>query len=238
MFEKHSSVSCVFATNSLSTKSSSFIAVADRPRPPRPWLVLAHRCDLHSTVRERDDHVLGSDQSSIVSRTRRRRCAFGARRRTARGCRAAPDGSLRAAARDDEDVAQVADELEQLTVLGEDLVLLESGEAVQPQVEDAWAWARTAVPPSCRPNSPVSPSGASGWRPHARASAARRPSSTCAPSAPPSPRRCRRGLDQRDHLIDLASAIASPPGCAPLARLARSNTCGGHDSRRCRRKAR
>ena len=33
--EKHSSVSCVFATNSLSTKSSSLTVVAALPRPPR-----------------------------------------------------------------------------------------------------------------------------------------------------------------------------------------------------------
>ena len=35
-----------------------------------------------------------------------------------------------------EDVAQVADDVEQLVVLGQDLVLLEAGQAVQPQVED------------------------------------------------------------------------------------------------------
>ena len=33
--EKHSIVSCVFATNRLSMKSSSFTLAADRPRPPR-----------------------------------------------------------------------------------------------------------------------------------------------------------------------------------------------------------
>ena len=32
-------VSCVLATKSLSTKSSSFIAVADLPRPPRRWVL-------------------------------------------------------------------------------------------------------------------------------------------------------------------------------------------------------
>jgi len=35
-----------------------------------------------------------------------------------------------------EDVGEVADQLEQLAVLAEDLVLLETGEPVQPQVED------------------------------------------------------------------------------------------------------
>jgi hypothetical protein len=81
-------VSCVLATNSFSTKSSSLTAVAERAATaPALRAVFADRLRLGiAAVRERHDHVLRRDQVfdrevGFVAA----RCACGARRRTGRG---------------------------------------------------------------------------------------------------------------------------------------------------------
>ena len=109
------------------------------------------------------------------------------------------------AVRPREDLAEVADLLEQLGELGDDLVLLETGQAVQPQVEDGLGLGlgkpvgavvqaelvRQAVGTRRR---------VAGARQH-RGHRARAPGPRL--QRRPRFRRRRRGLDQRDHLVDV-----------------------------------
>ncbi len=109
------------------------------------------------------------------------------------------------AVRPREDLAQVADLLEQLGELGDDLVLLETGQAMQPQVEDGLGLdlgepvgavvqaelVREAVGTRRR---------VAGARQH-RGHRARPPGARL--QRRPRLRRRRRGLDQRDDLVDV-----------------------------------
>ena len=235
-FEKHSSVSCVLATNSLSMKSSSLIAVADLAAAAAPLrLVVADRLRLGvAAVRQRDDDVLRRDQvfdRQVGLVVRRSRC--GARRRTARGSRAARRGSLRAAARAARG-CRVRSRIRSSSSPYSARILSCSRPVSRCSRRSRIAWACASdsrYPPAVQAElrrQPVGPgldrAGALEHRGHG----ARRPG--CAPSAPTLRLgRRRRRLDQRDDLVDVRERDRQAfEDVGALARLAQvEDRCGG-----------
>jgi hypothetical protein len=131
--------SCVFAMKRRSMKSSSFVAVACRPRPPRLLrAVFGERLRLHvAAVRQRDDHVLGRDQilhreiHAVPDDLRAPRVAeLVADRRELVMHHLRDAGGVR------ENVEKVDDLRHHLFVFVDDLVLLEAREPLQAQFQD------------------------------------------------------------------------------------------------------
>jgi hypothetical protein len=88
-------------------------------------------------VRKGYDHVLRRDE--VLDRedpTRPARSACAAHRHRLRGSREVPPDDCQQPFRPREDIAQILNLGEQLEELSDDLVLLETGQAMQPQVQN------------------------------------------------------------------------------------------------------